>query len=193
MDNVSPLVQYVTKQIELTKEEEEYFASLLKIKKIKKKQFVEQPGLVSRNRHYVVKGALRAYLIGNDDQEHVISLAIEDWFIGDAGSFISQESATPFVEAMEDSVLIQLSYENEQLLLKNVPKFERYFRIRAQRIAVNVQKRVLSNISQSAEERYEEFSKKYPQLLLRFPLYILEGRNCKCRICLCKYRSKMAW
>jgi CRP/FNR family transcriptional regulator, anaerobic regulatory protein len=173
MADVSPLLDYVNRQMELTKEEQDIFASLLSVKKVKRKQFICQPGFVSKQRNYVVKGALRAYIIGNDGQEHTISLAIEDWFIGDAGSYISQEPGTLFVEALEDSILIQMSYDDELLLLEKIPKFHSYFRIRAQRTAVNIQKRVLSNISQTAEQRYEEFAKRYPQLMERFPLYII--------------------
>ncbi|WCT14262.1 Crp/Fnr family transcriptional regulator [Mucilaginibacter jinjuensis] len=173
MPNVQPLVDHIKKQMDLSQDEEEYLTSLLSVKTFRKRQFVDQPGYVSRYRNYVVSGALRAYVIGSDGQDHTISLAIEDWFIGDPGSYMSQESATLFVEAMEDCTLIQLSFDNEQLLMETMPKFERYFRIRAHKTAVNFQKRVLSNISETAEERYENFISKYPQLVSRFPLYVI--------------------
>ncbi len=173
MPNVQPLVDHIRKQMELSDDEQAYLATLLRVGIYKKRQFIDQPGYVSRYRNYVVKGALRAYIIGNDGQEHTISLAIEDWFIGDPGSYLSQEPATLFVEAAENCVVIQLSFENEQMLMEKLPKFERYFRIRAHNTAVNFQKRVLSNISQTAEERYDNFISKYPQLISRFPLYVI--------------------
>jgi CRP-like cAMP-binding protein len=173
MANVQPLIDHINKQMELSIDEEDYLASLLKVSSYKKRQFVDQPGFISRYRNYVVKGALRAYIIGNDGQEHTISLAIEDWFIGDPGSYLSQEPATLFVEAVENSIIIQLSFENEEKLMEKLPKFERYFRIRAHKTAVNFQKRVLSNISQTAEERYDSFIGKYPQLVSRFPLHVI--------------------
>ncbi|RKR84651.1 CRP-like cAMP-binding protein [Mucilaginibacter gracilis] len=173
MNDVSPLVNYVTRELPLTKTEEDFFATLLRVKKVKRKQFIDQPDFVSSYRNYVVKGALRAYILGDDGQEHTIALAVEGGFIGDHGSFLSQEPATLFVEAIEDSEVIQISYENEQRLLETVPKFHSYFRLKTLHVAVNIQKRVLSNISQSAEKRYEQFAKNYPQLLQRFPLYMI--------------------
>jgi CRP-like cAMP-binding protein len=190
MDDVSPLINYVTKQMPLAKEEEDFFASLLRVKKVKRKQFIDQPGFVSKYRNYVVKGALRAYIIGNDGQEHTIAFAIEDGFIGDPGSFLSQEPATLFVEAIEDSEVIQMSYENEQKLLETISKFHSYFRLATLHVAVNIQKRVLSNISQSAEERYDEFAKEYPQLLQRFPLYMIASYLGMTREFLSKIRNK---
>ncbi len=174
----------------LAKEEEDFFASLLRVKKVKRKQFIDQPGFVSKYRNYVVKGALRAYIIGNDGQEHTIAFAIEDGFIGDPGSFLSQEPATLFVEAIEDSEVIQMSYENEQKLLETISKFHSYFRLATLHVAVNIQKRVLSNISQSAEERYDEFAKEYPQLLQRFPLYMIASYLGMTREFLSKIRNK---
>lgn len=173
MDDFTSIIKNVSRYINFTEEEKQIFTSQLRIVKVKKKQFIEQPGFVSKYRNYIVKGAMRAYVIGNDGQEHTISLAIEDWYICDLGSFISQEPATLFTEAMEDCVLIQLSYEGEQILLKNLPKFQNYLLVRLHQIAANMQKQILSGISHSAEQRYHQFAERYPHFLQRFPLHII--------------------
>ena len=80
--------------------------SVLRMKKVKRKQFLEQPGFVSTHRTYVVTGAFRAYFVGTDGQEHTLSLAVDNWMIGDPGSFLLQEPATLFVEAIEASTII---------------------------------------------------------------------------------------
>jgi len=113
---------------------------VFRVRKLKRKHLIDQPGHISRNRNYVVSGALRGYVIGPDGRDHTISLAIEDWFIGDPGSYMSQEPGSLFVEAMEDSTLIQLSYENEQMPLEKFRRFERYFRIMAHKTAVRLSK-----------------------------------------------------
>lgn len=173
MSDFKPVTDYVARFIQLTEEEEEYFVSLLRLTHVRKKQFIVQPDFVCQYRSYVVKGALRGYLIGNDGEEHTISIAIEDWWISDFTSFINQEPAILYVEALEDSTLIQLSYSNEQLLLERIPKFERYFRITSQRAGAAIQRRMLSSLSKTAEERYNELAAKYPKFLQRIPQYIL--------------------
>lgn len=188
--DVYPLVKYVTKQLELTEEEQEIFASLLRVKKIKKRQFIAQPGFVSKNWNFVIQGSLRGYFIGNDAQEHTISLAIEDCFIGDAGSFLLQEPGTLYIEALEDCVLIQICYENEALLFEKIPKFERYFRLRSQHIAVIMQQRVISNLSLTAEQRYEEFANKNPAFIQRIPLYVIASYLGMTREFLSKIRNQ---
>jgi CRP-like cAMP-binding protein len=190
MEDLTPLVNYVKKYIPLSDEEEAFFISLLRVTKAKKKQFIHQPGYVCQYRNYVLKGALRAFIPDNSGQEHTISLAIEDWFISDPASFTLQEPGTFFVEAVEDSTIVQISYEAEQQLMQHYPKFERFYRITSQLTAVHAQKRLLSNISQTAEERYEAFAARYPQLLQRFPLYMIASYLGMTREFLSKIRNR---
>jgi CRP-like cAMP-binding protein len=173
MDKFLKIKQHVAKHIQLTQDEEKYFVSLLRCAKVRKKQFIVQPEFTCKHRSYVVKGALRAYLIDDKARDYTIQFAIEDWWISDYSSYIYQEPATLFVEALEDTVLIQIDYHSEQLLLETIPKFEKYLRIITQRSFAFLQKRMLSNLSKSAEERYEEFLKKYPSIVSRVPQYAL--------------------
>ena len=173
MNDFSPIIQYVSRYIQLTPEEEEKFTSLLRITKVKKRQFIVQPEFVCKYKSYVVKGSLRGYLIGNNGEEYTIFLAIEDWWAGDFNSFMNQTPATIVVEAMEDCELIQLDYNAVQQLYETVPKFERFFRIIYQKSLIHTQQRVLSNLSKTAEERYTEFINKYPTIANRVPQYVL--------------------
>jgi CRP-like cAMP-binding protein len=173
MTEFIPIIENISRFITLTEEEEDLFTSLLRTQKVRKKQFVVQPEYVCQYRTYITTGALRSYLIGNDGQEYTIALAVDDWWISDFTSYINQEPATLFVEAVEDSTLVQISYQNEQILYEKVPKFERFFRLHSQRGSAAIQKRMLWSISKSAEERYEEMQKKYPQFMQCFPQYII--------------------
>lgn len=190
MQDFSSILNHIAPHITLNEQDKKLFISVLSIKKVKRKQFLEQPGYVSKYRSYVVEGALRGFFIGIDGQEHTISLAVDDGWIGDHGSFLFQEPATLFIEAMEDCTLIQWSYESEQLLLENIPQFAMVMMQRAQQIAVNIQRRVISQLSLSAEERYEEFATKYPAFLQRFPLYIIASYLGMTREFLSKIRNQ---
>ena len=173
MKEYDVIKSYVAKHIQLSEEEGNYFISLLRITKVKKKQCIVQPEFICKYRSYVLTGVMRAYLIDNKAQEHTVAFAIDDWWISDYNSYINQEPATLFVEALEDTILIQIDYHAEQLLLETVPKFERFFRIITQRSFAFLQKRILSNLSKSAPERYEEFIAKYAAIANRVPQYAL--------------------
>lgn len=190
MNEFKEIKRYVANYIQLTTEEEDYFISLLRITKVKKKQCIVQPDFTCKYRSYVLKGAMRAYLVDNKAQTHTIAFAIEDWWISDLNSYMNQEPATLFVEALEDSILIQIDYNSEQLLLEKIPKFERFFRILAQRSFAFLQKRMLSNLSKTAEERYDEFIQKYPSIVKRVPQYALASYLGFSTVFLSKIRNK---
>jgi len=51
---------------------------------------------------------------------------------------------------------------------------------------------VISHLSLSAEQRYEEFAKQHPELLLRIPLYIIASYLGMTREFLSKIRNQKA-
>jgi CRP-like cAMP-binding protein len=171
MSDFDPVIKYVERYIRLSEEEKQYLASLLRTTRVKKKQYIVQPDFTCKYRSYVVSGAMRAYVIDKKGDDHTIAFAIEDWWISDYNSYIFQTPASMFVEAVEDTVLIQIDYNAEQLLMETHPGFERFFRIITQRAFAYLQRRVMANLTMTAEERYEEFSGKYPKLANRFPQY----------------------
>jgi CRP-like cAMP-binding protein len=167
------IVEYIEKFVTLTKEETLLFSSCFKEVKIKKRQFIVQPNFVAKHRSYVLKGAFRAYVVADEGQDHTITFAIDDWWITDYNSYIFQQPATMFVVALEDSIILQIDYEKEQELKLQHHKFETFFRIVAERGLAFQQRRIMSNLTQSAEERYEHFASKYPLIVQRVPQYAL--------------------
>jgi len=173
MEEFLPILNNVARYISLTDEEKIYYTSLLKIKKVKKKQYIVQPDFVCNHRTYIAKGAMRSYFIDESGQEHTVAIAIDDWWIADFASYIYREPATLFLEALEDSTLIQISYDDEQKLLTNVPHFARFYLNLIQFGFANLQRRILSDISLNAADRYENFLAKYPAMAARIPQYAL--------------------
>lgn len=173
MNEFSAVIAYISRYVQLTEDETSQVMGFLKITKVKKRQFIVQPGFVCRHKSYVVKGAFRAYLVDNKGRDHTLAFAIEDWWISDYSSLIYQEPATLFVEALEDSVLVQIEYGDEQTFLREIPKLEKFERIITQRALAFQQKRLLSNFTMTAEERYDDFMTKYPGIVGRVPQYAL--------------------
>lgn len=173
MDYKSNIVDYIKRSVNITDEEAIQFSEAFREVKIKKRQFIVQPNFVVKHRNYIVTGAFRAYVVDDNGQDSTIAFAIEDWWITDYNSYILQKPATMFVVALEDSVILEIPYEKEQALKAANHKFETFFRIRAERTAAFMQQRIISNLTQTAEERYENFISKYPQIVQRVPQYAL--------------------
>lgn len=163
----------MTRLVDLDSSAAQALNDLVVVRRLKRKQYIVQPGYVCTHRTYVVQGALRAFLQGNDGVEYTIALSIDDWWITDYSSYHYQTPATLFVEAFEDSLVVQLPYEAEQKLLAKYPIYERFFRIISQSSFAHLQKRLLNNLSMDAESRYDAFVERYPKVASRFPQYII--------------------
>jgi CRP-like cAMP-binding protein len=159
----------VARHVRLSEEEEAFFTSLITVRKVRKKQFLLHAGSMHRSTYFVQQGSVRAYFIDLNGHEHTIQLAVEGWWISDLQSFVLQQPALLNVEAIEDSVILEIPAEKMELLYEKVPRAERYFRIIFQRAFASFQQRMLQNLSMSAEERYLAFQAQYPRLDLRLP------------------------
>ncbi|HMJ71079.1 MAG TPA: Crp/Fnr family transcriptional regulator [Cyclobacteriaceae bacterium] len=166
----SLILANVTKHITLTDEEKTSFTSRLKQISVPKKDILLNEGQVCRAIYFVNGGTLRAYHVDRQDRETTIMFGVADWWITDMYSFLNQVPAIMHLDALENSEVLELSKENMDSLYIDVPKFERFFRIIVQNAYVREQVRVIQNLSMTAEERYEIFLKKYPQVVQRVTL-----------------------
>jgi CRP-like cAMP-binding protein len=173
MTSDQKIIDYINQFVALTKNESIRFASQFREVRFKKRQLIIQPHFVAKHRYFIVKGAVRAYVIGKEGQEQSVQLAIEQWWISDYNSYILQQPASMFVVAAEDTIALQISFESEEMLKAADHKFETFFRIIAERGAASLQRRLISAITMTAEERYELFIHKYPHLYSRFPQYVI--------------------
>lgn len=168
-----PLLDYVRKIIDLTSEEEKILISKINHRKYLKGQYVVQQGDICKYESFVVSGCVRTFYVDRDAQEHIVMFAIENWWTSDLTSFITQTESTYNIQCLEPTHLIQLSYSNLENLYREVPKFERFFRIILQRAFANTEKRIVRNFSMPAKERYLHFRQQYPQIEQRVPLYMI--------------------
>jgi CRP-like cAMP-binding protein len=172
MTDYSPLIEHIQKRVSLSEAEVQQFIAAFKVTKVKKRQFIIQPDFVAKYRSYILQGAFRGYVVADEGQDHTIQLAVEDWWISDYNSYIFQQPASMFVAALEDGVVLQIDYAGEQQLKSLNPKFETFFRIMAERSTAYMQRRIITNLTKTAEERFQEFEDKYPQLANRVPQYV---------------------
>jgi CRP-like cAMP-binding protein len=165
----SLLLEHVFKHITLTREEQSYFVSLLNVKKLKKKQYLDQEGDISKGPAFVTRGILRSYSLDKNGFEHVIQFAPPGWWIGDMYSIVKQKPGRLYVDAIEDSEILWLWKSDLDKLYSSIPKFERFFRILAENAIVAFENRLISNLSLPAIERYAQFCSVYPSLIESLP------------------------
>jgi len=167
--NFDLLLQNVADLIALDENEAAFFISLLQPKTLKKKAYLLRPGDICLTENFITRGCVRVYTIDNNGFEHIVAFGVENWWVGDLYSFVTGTPAAYFIDALEDTELWQISKPGLDELYKEVPKFERFFRIRLQNAFIAQQRRISQNLSFTAAQRYLCFIEKYPGLEQRIP------------------------
>ena len=166
---IDNLLRHITDSISLSNEEKNYFVSLLKIQKVKKKQVLLREGEIDKQGIFVTNGCLRSYAIDKNGFEHALQFAPPGWWIGDMRSYISERPGILNIDAIEDSELLLLSKDAVDRLFLKIPKLERLFRILTENSLATYQQRLIDNLSLPAIERYNNFCRLYPSLIELLP------------------------
>ena len=173
MNEFRPLLDYINRVVQLDLDEEKKLCELISYRKLLKGQYFLQQGDVCKFSGFVVSGCTKTFFVDEEGQEHVVMFSVEDWWTSDMGSFISQKPADFNVQCLENTTLIQISYENQGIMLREIPKLERFFRLIIERAFVSSQKRIVRNLSMSAKDRYLHFRNLYPKIEQRIPQYLI--------------------
>ncbi|OYW79719.1 MAG: cyclic nucleotide-binding protein [Sphingobacteriia bacterium 28-36-52] len=159
----------VKDKVLLSEAEQKLVKTFFSPKKIRKKQYLLQEGNICRHLAFVEKGLLRSYNVDEKGIEHMIHFAWEGWWMADMLSFLSIEPSTYHIDAIEDAELLLISRTNFEEMLLSVPVMERYFRILFQNNIISKERRLISSISNSAEEKFIHLSTTNPELIKRIP------------------------
>lgn len=165
----APLLDYFQKMMPLSIAEKELVTDLFKPRLYRKRQYVLQEGDVCNQFNFVVCGCLRIYKVDEKGNFHILQFAAENGWMIDLGSFHDRKPSELNIDALEDSMVLQISYDNLIALYTEVPKFDRIFRVLIENSFVSLQTRLLQNISSTAENRYLSFLQTYPHLTNRLP------------------------
>ncbi|MBL7840501.1 MAG: Crp/Fnr family transcriptional regulator [Cyclobacteriaceae bacterium] len=169
MDTSGIFAQF-ERHITLDEKEKLSIRSVLIPARLKQGEFVETVGKVTSNFIFVNLGCLMTYYTDAEGTDHVIQFAMAGWWTGDLHSFTKEEPSIYSTRALSDSEVFYLPKTDMEALLQKFPKLERYFRILFQNSIVSHQHRLIQNLSVTADQRYENFSKRYPSLEQYVPL-----------------------
>lgn len=139
------------------------------LRRIKRRQMILQEGFTCKHYSFVVKGCFRMYAMSDKGTEHNVQFVAENDWIADIGSFHSGKPSGFFIEAIEPSEIIQIEQQDLYFLYLNIPKLDRIFKVIIENKFIELQNRVLQNISSTAQQRYLNFLEQYPRLAPRLP------------------------
>lgn len=168
-DALFSYINRYSKQI-LTEKEQDIIRTAMEFKKLRRKQFFLEEGKVCKFTGFILKGAMRQFSVDDSGAEHILQLAIENWWVVDRQSFMNQTPSKYFIEAWEDTELLLLPRPQLDTILA-IPAINAMFWQMSENNHIASQRRLDDTISLNAVSRYENFQQQYPDIVQRFPLH----------------------
>ncbi len=166
---IQKLISHFNSYLALSNEEIEAVTKRATERKIKRRQYILQEGDLCKHYNFIVSGCFKMYSVDNNGKEHNIQFGAENNWLADIGSLHSKKPSKLFIEAIEPSTILQIELKDLVFLYNSHPKFNLIFRVIIENSFIELQNRVLQNISNTAEERYISFLNQYPNLSNRLP------------------------
>jgi hypothetical protein len=113
------------------------------------------------------------YSLDDNGKEHIIQFAPKNWIASDRGSLYFEEGSDFYIDAIESSNVVafddnffkEIAKYHPSVLDANIRLLNKHIR--------HLQKRLNYMMAYSAELRYLEFVKKYPNIIQRVPQTII--------------------
>jgi CRP-like cAMP-binding protein len=170
---LSNITTYLSEILEIPQESVLRCSHLYQSKTVKKGAFLLSAGEVCGGTFFVEKGLLRMYSIDKNGKEHIIQFAPENWLISDRSSLYFNEKSKYYIDAVENSEVLILKNDFFLEFQVKYPHSMEKNDILLQKHIKNLQNRINSLIAETAEERYLNFIKMYPNLMLRVPQWMV--------------------
>ena len=166
-------IKYLQDKITLLEEEVEMIRAVCIEKRLRKKQFLLQEGDKWNYNAFVCRGFLKTFSLDNNGQEHIMNFSPENYWSGDRESLMNGTPSHFNIDAIENSEVILIKKEDFDFLSQKIPQLNQLVNTILQKSFVASQNRIHSNISLSAEEKYQDFLKKFPSISNRIPQHMI--------------------
>ncbi len=161
--------EYFKKLVPLTDAEGDYFTSKLIPRVFKRNELILPCGKTENYLSFIEKGVIRFYT-DKGEKEITFSFAFENSFVSAYDSFLMQVPAQYHVQALSNSILWSISYEDLQDVYKETEVGQQIGRKAAEELFIKKSNREMSFLRQSPQERYESLFAENRELLQKIPL-----------------------
>ncbi|PTT00600.1 Crp/Fnr family transcriptional regulator, partial [Flavobacterium sp. HMWF030] len=94
--------------------------NIIEVQSIKKGEILLQNGQIAKEIHFIVRGAMRAFITDAAGNIYNKNIFLDGDFAGSTVSLIQQTPSEFSIEALEDSILININYKKyRELIFQN--------------------------------------------------------------------------
>ena len=150
----------------------EFFVSRLQQRSFTKKEMILRTGKVENYVSFIESGIIR-YFVQEGEKEITFEIAFENSFATAYDSFLTRMPVWYDAQALTDTILWSITYDDLQEMYAVTTVGNRIGRLAAEELYINKNKRQLSLLKDTAEQRYMGLLTDHPHLIQLIPLKYL--------------------
>jgi len=163
---------YTSLMPDLTEEAWAICESALSVRTLKKGELLLRQGVVCNYVSFINHGLLRMFY-PLEDKEKVVEFFKEDSYTGDYRSFLLREPAMTSIQALEETEVVETTYDGLQTIYKKVPESNMIGRLIAENLFIDMCLRTGAQAGDSIEQQYRSLIADKPWLVQRVPQYMI--------------------
>jgi CRP-like cAMP-binding protein len=145
--------------------------NIIEFQSVKKGELLLRNGQVAKEIHFIGEGALRAFITDAAGNIYNKNIFLEGDFAGSKASLLQQLPSDFAIEALEDSILININYKKyRELIFQNDDLKNYYIAYLEKNWVIEKEQREISIVMENATERYLQLLSKHPDIAERIPL-----------------------
>ncbi|WP_288376245.1 Crp/Fnr family transcriptional regulator [Chryseobacterium culicis] len=134
---------------------------------LKKGDFFIRENEICRSIGFIAHGAVKAYAIDKEGKENITCFKFENEFATLFPEFLAQEKSKRSIQAVEDTIIYTISYQNYQLLLDQIPVLNEVIKLVMQQEYQQKESYMLNYNNKSAVDKYLHVMSAEPMLIRR--------------------------
>lgn len=162
------LKKVVSRLSELSDREWEDFSSRWQLTRVAKGDMVIRAGQTERYFYFVHRGVLRAYVL-HDGQDVSVGFSYDGDFSGAYDSFLQQSVTDWNIQAVADTELLRINFEDMMAMYDQYKSVERWGRIFNANVLIGIGRRQIEVRNYSAEERFDRLLRQSPHIFQLVP------------------------
>jgi len=166
------LIEKLRSYIEFNEDEQRFIETVFRVKHFAKGEHFLLAGDVCCEAAFIESGVFRFY-INTDERDATYYFAAETEFICDYPSFLPRRPSDKNIQALEPAEIHVISFDNLQRLYQKISLGERFGRLIAEEIFVDSIQQLASFYQDKPAIRYQNFVRRFPQLVQRLPQYYI--------------------
>lgn len=162
---------YLDQVAAISNQDWDFFTSKLQRRSIPKKDVFLKVNKIENHISFIESGVVRLYIPKeNPEKEITFGFSFKDQFVSAYDSFLTQTPSAYQLQALTDTSLLSMTYDDLQLVYKTTQIGNLIGRLTAERLFLIKSKREQNLLNLTAEERYINLFKERPELLKVIPL-----------------------